>query len=100
MLSDKPSSTLSNFSIILIIEEFISLNNKSTPTTKGPPALYVTSHIFAEFNIPLFKAVVGSYLNVLGINAGPENCEVAEYCPSAYLYLYAKEIILSSRKLS
>ena len=83
-----------------IVEEFISLNSKSTDFTSGPPELYVISHALVLLSIPSFKAVIGLYPNTPGLKDGALNCDVAEYSLSSYLYLYAKQTNLFSKKFS
>ena len=77
--------------------EFISLNNKSIPTTNSPPESYVISAMFVVFNIPWFKNVADEKSKGPGIKEGGEKGEVAEYSLSIYLYLYPKHTNLSSK---
>ena len=95
-----PKGDLSIFSIIFIVGSFASLNNKSIPTTNELPVLYVICAPVLELTIPSFKKLLEEKEKVPGSNAGSLNCETAEYSPFEYLYLYAKQIKLSSKKES
>jgi len=53
-----------------------------------------------ELTIPSFKKLFEEKEKIPGSKAGSLNCETAEYSPLEYLYLYAKQIKLSSKKES
>ena len=97
VLSLQDRSCLLNFSITFIILLVAPLNNRSIPTTNGPPVLNVTLTPLYLFVIPSFKKLLVLNSNVFGSKAGSDHCDVALYSPSAYLYLYAKHINLSSK---
>ena len=95
-----PNGDFFILSIIFIVGSFASLNNKSIPTTNELPVSYVICTPFLEFTIPSFKKLFEEKEKIPGSKAGSLNCETAEYSPFAYLYLYAKQIKLSSKKES
>ena len=95
-----PNGDLFILSIIFIVGSLASLNNKSIPITNELPVLYVIWTPDLEFIIPSFKKLFGENSKKLGWKAGSLNCETAEYSLLAYLYLYAKQIKLSSKKES
>ena len=73
------------------------LNNKSTPTTRESPELYVIFAALQTFVIPSLRKLSTLNSKGLGTKAGCDHCEVALYSPSIYLYLYAKHMNLVSK---
>ena len=62
----------------------ISLNSKSTPTTKLLPELKVISQVLSLLAIPSFKKEAVLKSKGFGTKAGADHAEVAEYSFSAY----------------